>query len=51
MNYLHGFKPPILHRDLKSMNVLFDRNITVKLANFGITRSLQLQMTKEHFNG
>ena len=47
MNYLHGFKPPILHRDLKSMNVLLDRNTTVKLADFGNTRSFQLQMTKQ----
>ena len=47
MNYLHGFKPPILHRDLKSMNVLLDRNNTVKLADFGNTSSFQLQMTKQ----
>ena len=47
MNYLHGFRPPILHRDLKSMNVLLDRNTTVKLADFGNTRSFQLQMTKQ----
>ena len=47
MNYLHGFKPPILHRDLKSMNVLLDRNCTVKLADFGNTRTFQIQMTKQ----
>ena len=47
MNYLHHFKPPILHRDLKSMNVLLDRNTTVKLADFGNTRSFQVQMTKQ----
>ena len=47
MNYLHGFRPPILHRDLKSMNVLLDRNCTVKLADFGNTRTLQTQMTKQ----
>ena len=47
MNYLHGFKPPILHRDLKSMNVLLDRNCSVKLADFGNTRTFQTQMTKQ----
>ena len=47
MNYLHHFRPPILHRDLKSMNVLLDRNTTVKLADFGNTRSFQVQMTKQ----
>ena len=47
MNYLHGFRPPIVHRDLKSMNVLLDRNCTVKLADFGNTRTFQTQMTKQ----
>ncbi|GFZ11184.1 protein kinase superfamily protein [Actinidia rufa] len=31
MNYLHQLKPPIVHRDLKSPNLLVDNKYTVKL--------------------
>ncbi|XP_010464244.1 PREDICTED: uncharacterized protein LOC104744834 [Camelina sativa] len=38
MNYLHRCSPPIMHRDLKSSNLLVDRDWTVKVANFGLSR-------------
>lgn len=31
MNYLHKRNPPIVHRDLKSPNLLVDKNYTVKV--------------------
>jgi serine/threonine protein kinase len=31
MNYLHTFNPPIIHRDLKSHNLLVDQNFNVKV--------------------
>lgn len=31
MNYLHTFDPPIIHRDLKSHNLLVDQNFNVKV--------------------
>jgi serine/threonine protein kinase len=34
MNYLHKLNPPIVHRDLKSSNVLVDKNWTVKVGLF-----------------
>ncbi|KAI3677200.1 hypothetical protein L1987_86822 [Smallanthus sonchifolius] len=38
MNYLHKRNPPIVHRDLKSPNLLVDENYTVKVADFGLSR-------------
>lgn len=43
--YLHSFKPPILHRDLKSLNLLLDDSFRTKLIDFGWTRKLDKIMT------
>ncbi|CAO2818127.1 unnamed protein product [Amaranthus hypochondriacus] len=38
MNYLHSCSPVIVHRDLKSPNLLVDRNWVVKVCDFGLSR-------------
>lgn len=38
MSYLHHFDRPILHRDLKSPNLLVDKNYNIKLSDFGLAR-------------
>ncbi|PKU80100.1 serine/threonine-protein kinase EDR1-like [Dendrobium catenatum] len=38
MNCLHTSAPTIVHRDLKSPNLLVDKNWTVKVCDFGLSR-------------
>ncbi|XP_010540027.1 PREDICTED: serine/threonine-protein kinase EDR1-like isoform X3 [Tarenaya hassleriana] len=38
MNYLHSCNPVIVHRDLKSPNLLVDKNWVVKVCDFGLSR-------------
>ncbi|EQC29802.1 TKL protein kinase [Saprolegnia diclina VS20] len=45
--YLHSFQPTVIHRDLKSKNVLLSETWEAKLSDFGISRvtSLEESMT------
>uniref|UniRef100_A0A1D1Y4B0 non-specific serine/threonine protein kinase n=1 Tax=Anthurium amnicola TaxID=1678845 RepID=A0A1D1Y4B0_9ARAE len=38
VNYLHCLNPPIVHWDLKSPNLLVDKNWAVKVCDFGLSR-------------
>ena len=48
MAHLHGQKPPVIHRDLKPENVLIDDGWNAKLADFGVSREIDLTKTMEH---
>ena len=50
LNYLHTRPKPVIHRDLRSPNVLIDEHFSVKIADFGISKQLKTMATTSGFS-
>ena len=51
MTYLHTLEPPVLHRNLKSQNLLVDEGGKIKIADFGWSRLKTFDAGKTFYHG
>merc|ERR1712194_12669 len=51
VDYLHSRNPVVVHRDLKSLNVVLDQGHNVKLCDFGLTEELRGARGARHNGG
>ncbi|CAE7675276.1 unnamed protein product, partial [Symbiodinium necroappetens] len=52
VSYLHSQTPTIVHRDLKSLNVVLDLSLNIKICDFGLTESMdRTHITKKNNGG
>mmetsp|Transcript_35644 Transcript_35644/g.70492 ORF Transcript_35644/g.70492 Transcript_35644/m.70492 type:complete len:736 (+) Transcript_35644:70-2277(+) len=50
--YLHSQNPVVVHRDLKSLNVVLDLRLNLKLCDFGLTQCMErTHITKKNNGG
>lgn len=50
--YLHNQRPTVVHRDLKSLNVVLDLGLNIKICDFGLTESMwRTHITKKNNGG
>ena len=51
MHYLHSLEAPVLHRNLKTQNLMLDEGGRVKICDFGWARFKTIDSGKTFFHG
>jgi len=51
VEYLHTRDPVVVHRDLKSLNVVLDLGFNIKLCDFGLTEYIDKNSSRARHNG
>ncbi|XP_022734967.1 calcium/calmodulin-regulated receptor-like kinase 1 isoform X2 [Durio zibethinus] len=52
LEYLHdGAVPPVIHRDIKSSNILLDESMRARVADFGLSREEMVDKHKANIRG
>lgn len=41
LGYLHSLSPPVMHRDVKPLNIFLGKNLQVKLGDFGLAKEFR----------
>lgn len=51
VRYLHSLRPIVVHRDLKSLNVVLDLSLNIKLCDFGLAECMERTHINKSNNG